>query len=72
MSWKKSVKSPKREGINTNDLCANVSSRQSMCHTFLFYKLPFWKSFLALCKANDAKATIIYVVTGDVFMNDRE
>ncbi len=29
--------------------------------TRLFSKLPFWKSFLALCKANDAKATIVSV-----------
>ncbi len=47
----------------------NVSSRQCKC---LFYKLPFWKSFLALCKANDAKANIVSVFTGAVFMNDRE
>ncbi len=38
----------------------------------LFYKLPFWKSFSALCKANDAKATIVSVFTDVVFMKDRE
>ncbi len=37
--------------------------------TRLFYKLPF---FLALCKVNDAKATIVSVFTGAVFMNDHE
>ncbi len=47
----------------------NVSSRQCKC---LFYKLAFWKSFLALCKANDAKATIVSVFTGAVFVNDCE
>ncbi len=40
--------------------------------TRLFSKLPFWKSFLALCKANDAKAIIVFVFTGAVFMNDGE
>ncbi len=38
----------------------------------LFYKLLFWKRFSALCKADDAKATIVSVFTGAVFMNDRE
>ncbi len=56
---KKSVKSPIHVGINTNASCANVSSRQSIRR--LFSKLPFWKSFLALCKANEAKATIVSV-----------
>ncbi len=35
-------------------------------------KLPFWKSFLPLSKANDAKATIVSVFTDAVFMNDQE
>ncbi len=51
-------------------LCAaNISSRQSMSRV---YKLPFWKSVLALCKTNDAKVTIVLVFIGAVFMNDRE
>ncbi len=36
MSWKKSVKYPIRVGINTNASCANVSSRQSKYHAFVF------------------------------------
>ncbi len=68
---KKSVKSPVRIGINTNALCANVSSRQSKCHAFVL-QIALLKELLALCKANDAKTTIVSVFTGAVFMNDHE
>ncbi len=53
-------------------LSALTSAPDKVSITRLFYKLLFWKSFSALCKANDAKATIVSVFTGAVFMNDRE
>ncbi len=49
-----------------------TSAPDKVSVTRLFYKLTFWKSFLVLCEANDAKATIVSVFTGAVFMNDRE
>ncbi len=61
MSRKKIYKVPNTCRDQYNALCVNVSSRQSNSITRLFFKLPFWKSFLALCKANDAKATIVSV-----------
>ncbi len=57
---KKTVKSPVRVGINSNALCVNVSSRQSKYHAFVF-QIALLKSFLALCKANDAQANIVSV-----------
>ncbi len=57
-SRRNSVKSPICLRFNTNASFANVSSRQSI--TRLFYKLPFRKSFLALCKANVAKAMAVF------------
>ncbi len=55
-------------------LCVRMSAPDKVSVMRLFYKLPFWKSFLALSKANDAKAnvTIVFVFTGAVFMNDHE
>ncbi len=38
-----------------------TSAPDKVSFTRLFYKLPFWKRFLALCKAHDAKATIVTV-----------
>ncbi len=56
-----------------------MSAPDKVSITHLFSKLPFWKSFLALCKANDAKATklklkllSLSVFTDAVFTNDRE
>ncbi len=49
-----------------------MSAPDRVSVTRLFYKLPFWKSLLALCKANNAKATIVPVFTDGVFRNDRE
>ncbi len=46
-------------GINTKASCTDFSSRQCKHVIFFFFKLPFWKSFLAICKANVAKATIV-------------
>ncbi len=45
--------------INTNALCANVSSRQSKCIIFCFPNCLPIKRFLALFKDNVAKATIV-------------
>ncbi len=42
---KKTVKSPIRLGINTNTLCANVSSRQSKYYAFVF-QIAFLKELL--------------------------
>ncbi len=47
----------------------SVRECQLLSVTLLFSKSPFWKSFLALCKA---KASIVSVFTGAVVMNDRE
>ncbi len=53
-------------------LRVRTSGPDKVSVTRLFYKLTFLKSFLALCEANDAKAIIVSVFTGAVFMNDRE
>ncbi len=46
---------------STPTLRVQTSALDKVNITLLFSKLPIWKSFLALCKANDAKATIVSV-----------
>ncbi len=45
-----------------------MSAPDEISIMILFSKLPFWKSFFALCKANDANATIVYVFTDALFI----
>ncbi len=50
-----------------------VRERQLQTKYVTHLQIAFlWKSFLALCKTNDAKVTIVLVFTGAVFMNDCE
>ncbi len=60
---KKSVTSPKCLGIDTNALCANVSSRQSKYLAFVF-QIAFLKLSLSLPVFTDAAFKC--------YQNDRE
>lgn len=40
--------------------------------SYMHYYMLFEHSCVALCRANGAKATIVSVFTGAVFLNDRE
>ncbi len=69
---KKSVKSPIRVGINTNSLCADVSSRQSK-YLVCFPNCPSERASRHSVKLMMLKLPLsLSVFTGAVFMNDRE